>query len=87
MTVKRCSVLLKGLELRRPAASGAADPRSVARATTNSVARPSPTATRTAAAVPAGNGATAQCNDGTHSYAAHHQGACSRHGGVRQFDR
>ena len=33
------------------------------RATTSSVARPLPTATRTAAAVPAGNGATAQCND------------------------
>ena len=57
------------------------------RATASSVARPSSTATRTAAAVPAGNGATAQCNDGTYSYAAHHQGACSRHGGVRQFYR
>ncbi len=57
------------------------------RATTSSVTRPSPTATRTAAAVPAGNGAAAQCNDGTYSYAAHHQGACSRHGGVRQFYR
>ena len=55
------------------------------RATTSSVARPSPTVTRTAAAVPAGNGATAQCNDGTYSHAAHHQGACSHHGGVRQF--
>lgn len=30
-------------------------------------------------------GATARCNDGTYSYAAHHQGACSRHGGVAQF--
>jgi hypothetical protein len=30
-------------------------------------------------------GATAQCNDGTYSYAEHHQGACSSHGGVRQF--
>ena len=55
------------------------------RATASSVARPSPTVTRTAAAVPAGNGATAQCNDGTYSHAAHHQGACSHHGGVRQF--
>src|SRR5262249_52613696 len=27
-------------------------------------------------------GATALCNDGTLSYAAHHQGACSHHGGV-----
>jgi hypothetical protein len=30
-------------------------------------------------------GATALCNDGTYSYAAHHQGACSRHGGVASF--
>lgn len=29
-----------------------------------------------------GNGATAQCVDGSYSYAAHHQGACSHHGGV-----
>ena len=32
-----------------------------------------------------GGGATAICNDGTYSYAAHHQGACSSHGGVAQF--
>jgi len=32
-----------------------------------------------------GNGATALCNDGTYSYAAHHQGACSSHGGVKVF--
>lgn len=36
-------------------------------------------------ATSAGNGATAKCNDGSYSYAAHHRGACSRHGGVRQF--
>ena len=30
-------------------------------------------------------GATAQCNDGTYSFAAHHQGACSHHGGVAVF--
>jgi len=29
--------------------------------------------------------ATALCSDGTCSYAAHHQGACSHHGGVAQF--
>ena len=57
------------------------------RVATRSDSRPAPTATRTAAAVPAGNGAMAQCNDGTFSFAAHHQGACSRHGGVRQFYR
>jgi hypothetical protein len=32
-----------------------------------------------------GGGATALCKDGTYSYAAHHQGACSRHGGVKVF--
>ena len=32
-----------------------------------------------------GSGATALCNDGTYSFAAHHQGACSRHGGVKVF--
>ena len=42
---------------------------------------------RTSAPVPAENGATAQCNDGTFSYAAHHQGACSRHGGAGIFYR
>jgi Protein of unknown function (DUF3761) len=30
-------------------------------------------------------GATARCNDGTYSFAAHHQGACSHHGGVAVF--
>ncbi|WP_141964136.1 DUF3761 domain-containing protein [Actinoallomurus bryophytorum] len=32
-------------------------------------------------------GATAVCRDGTFSYAAHHQGACSHHGGVLKFFR
>jgi Protein of unknown function (DUF3761) len=39
----------------------------------------------TEAPVAPGGGATAQCNDGTFSYAAHHQGACSSHGGVATF--
>ena len=30
-------------------------------------------------------GATARCNDGTYSYAVHHQGACSHHGGVASW--
>jgi hypothetical protein len=30
-------------------------------------------------------GATARCTDGTYSYAVHHQGACSHHGGVAQW--
>ena len=31
------------------------------------------------------NGAIAQCKDGTYSHAAHHSGACSRHGGVAKW--
>lgn len=30
-------------------------------------------------------GATALCNDGTYSESAHHTGACSHHGGVKQW--
>jgi hypothetical protein len=33
----------------------------------------------------AGTPPTAVCNDGTLSYARHHQGACSHHGGVRRW--
>jgi Protein of unknown function (DUF3761) len=29
--------------------------------------------------------ATALCNDGTYSHAQHHRGACSHHGGVKQW--
>ena len=58
---------------------------------TTAVASPSITTStssapsRTEAPVSAGNRATARCNDGTYSYAAHHQGACSHHGGVAEF--
>jgi hypothetical protein len=45
---------------------------------------PAPAAT-SAPVVSPGNGATALCNDGTYSYAAHHQGACSHHHGVSVF--
>jgi hypothetical protein len=31
------------------------------------------------------NGAIAQCKDGAYSHAAHHSGACSRHGGVAKW--
>ncbi len=58
---------------------------------TTAVASPSITTStssapsRTEAPVSAENRATARCNDGTYSYAAHHQGACSHHGGVAEF--
>jgi hypothetical protein len=50
------------------------------------VATSAPTTRQTtapAAAPP--SGATALCNDGSYSYAEHHQGACSHHGGVKIF--
>ena len=46
---------------------------------------PPPAPLAAPAPVAPGNGATALCNDGTYSYAAHHQGACSSHGGVKAF--
>nr|WP_246142221.1 DUF3761 domain-containing protein [Lacisediminihabitans profunda] len=42
---------------------------------------PAPAVPAPAPVVP-GGGATALCNDGSLSFAAHHQGACSHHGGV-----
>ena len=30
-------------------------------------------------------GATAKCRDATYSFSQHHQGTCSRHGGVAQW--
>jgi len=44
-----------------------------------------PVVAQPALAPVAPGGATALCNDGTFSYAAHHQGACSGHGGVKVF--
>jgi len=54
-------------------------------ATVPRAAQPAPQPAPAPAPVQPGNGATALCNDGTYSFAAHHQGACSRHGGVRVF--
>ena len=48
---------------------------------------PETAAPRTEAPVAPGSGHTALCNDGSYSDAEHHQGACSRHGGVAQFYR
>jgi Protein of unknown function (DUF2510) len=46
---------------------------------------PAPAPAPAPAPVAPGGAATALCNDGTLSFAAHHQGACSRHGGVAVF--
>jgi hypothetical protein len=48
------------------------------------VPKPAP---RIAPAAAQAGGATARCQDGTYSYAAHHQGACSGHGGAKVFYR
>src|SRR5450631_1993606 len=53
----------------------------VPRAADTPAAKPVP------APVVPGGGATALCRDGTYSFAAHHQGACSGHGGVKVFYR
>lgn len=66
----------------RPLAS--IPPKAPARTTPPALA-PAPAPPPPAPPVLPGGGATAQCNDGTYSYAAHHQGACSHHGGVRVF--
>ena len=49
---------------------------------TPSAPQPEPTTEAGAA-----SGPTALCNDGSLSFAAHHQGACSHHGGVATFYR
>jgi hypothetical protein len=70
----------------------AASPSSIATSSASSSSRASHTSGSSSAGSSSGSssggrpsGATALCNDGTYSYAAHHQGACSHHGGVAQF--
>jgi hypothetical protein len=46
---------------------------------------PAPPAAAPAAPGLVPSGATARCNDGSYSFAAHHQGACSHGGGVAVF--
>jgi hypothetical protein len=71
------------------AKGGAAAP---APAPRNDNAAPPPPSTQRSAPAPSRSttgGATgkptAQCKDGTTSYSAHHSGACSHHGGVKQW--
>ncbi|WP_413796736.1 DUF3761 domain-containing protein [Streptomyces iranensis] len=67
----------------RPRRVPAARPRRVPAARPRQV----PAARHPAARGDPAAGATALCNDGSYSYAAHHQGACSHHGGVAVFYR
>lgn len=46
---------------------------------------PAPAATKTAALAGAPAGATALCKDGTYSKSKHRSGACSKHGGVKEW--
>jgi hypothetical protein len=65
-----------------PPAESRKAPSAPERPTTQSETAPTPTQ-----APPAGTpaNATAQCNDGTYSYAKHHSGACSSHKGVKTW--
>ena len=66
------------------AAAAEAAQQSAASASAQAAQQPAPAETEQAP-VPASPGPTALCVDGTLSYAAHHQGACSHHGGVATF--
>ncbi|MFI4890284.1 MAG: DUF3761 domain-containing protein [Steroidobacterales bacterium] len=65
----------------RGACSGHGGVQKAAAAPAKAAAAPAPAAATGAA--PAG--ATAKCKDGTYSMAKHHQGACSKHGGVGEW--
>ncbi len=48
---------------------------------------PKKSAPSTPKAAPKNGAPTAKCKDGTNSYATHHEGACSNHGGVANWLR
>lgn len=62
---------------RAPANDNAAPP--------SATQRSAPAPSRTTAAPKAPGQPTATCKDGSTSYSAHHSGACSHHGGVKQW--
>ena len=77
-----------GVETSRQQVSETVTTQPVAQVTTiGTYVAPAAPAPAPAPAPDDGGGATALCNDGTLSYAAHHQGACSHHGGVAKFYR
>jgi hypothetical protein len=69
-----------------PAATPVAGPRPVGSAGSSAAATQAVAPKAHASSQPA-HGATALCKDGTLSYAAQHQGACSHHGGVAHWYR
>jgi len=66
-----------------PAAAAAA-PAAAAAEAKAATTKPTKVAS-TASADTGATGATAKCKDGSYSHAAHHEGACSHHGGVAEF--
>ena len=96
-TVKPASVVTSTTEhLSEPVTTKPAPTTTTAAPTTSTTSPPETTttvyvvpaaATASPAASDPSSTATARCNDGTYSYAAHHQGACSHHGGVAEFYR
>jgi hypothetical protein len=68
-----------------PAAAAAPAKATAAPAPAAAPAKASAAPAPAAAAGAAPTGATAKCKDGTYSMAKHHQGACSRHGGVGEW--
>jgi hypothetical protein len=79
---------MDGVETSRQQVSETVTTQPVAQVTTiGTYVAPAAPAPAPAPAPDNGGGATALCNDGTLSYAAHHQGACSHHGGVAKFYR
>ena len=79
VSVLSCTGHLAGAPAHDAAQEDAAAPSGAPAGVPHRAVRPAPKAQ----AHPAG--ATAVCRDGTFSYAAHHQGACSHHGGALKF--